>query len=421
MGVNNRKRRAARQRKQARDRQEAGSPGGFHPPGAESWDAETAYDVVEAKVHAAVRRLGRQRLADAELASVAERLVASVAPHPRHVVETVVGDLLVRVVRAVADGGWSPTDLAELVRRNLSPAYVPTLAAALHEDCGQHPRGHAWQSAVDRIGSQPALLLGADEALQSALGVAALLTHAPLLSDAVAATRPEDGPEHPKLARVRALLAKAESTEFDEEAEALSAKAQELISRHALDRLVADGAARGRSDLQVRRLWLDAPYLRAKAALVSVVASANRCRAASAERWGFCVVVGAAHDLDALELLVTSLLVQADAAMLRHGRRSDRAGTTRTRSFRQSFLTAYATRIGQRLAAVNNLAAARAGEVDLLPVLRSHEVKVAEEFDRLVPHTVGRSASVSNGEGWAAGIAAADLAVLDVDRRLDAG
>ena len=30
----------------------------------------------------------------------------------------------------------------------------------------------------------------------------------------------------PKLARVRALLAKAESTEYDEEAEALSAKAQ---------------------------------------------------------------------------------------------------------------------------------------------------------------------------------------------------
>jgi hypothetical protein len=297
---------------------------------------------------------------------------------------------------------------------------VPALAAALHEDCRHRRRGHAWQSAVDRVGSQPALLLGASEALPSALGLAALLTHTPLLSDAVAGTHPEGGPEHPKLAQVRALLAKAESTEFDEEAEALSAKAQELISRHALDRLVADGPARDRGDLQVRRLWLDAPYVRAKAALVSAVASANRCRAASAERWRFCVVVGAAHDLDAVELLATSLLVQADAAMLRHGRRSDRAGTTRTRSFRQSFLTAYATRIGQRLAAAN-VAAARAGEADLLPVLRSQEVKVAEEFDRLVPHTVGRAASVSNGEGWAAGLAAADLAVLDLNGRLEAG
>jgi hypothetical protein len=420
MGVNNRKRRAARQRKQARDRQQDGAQGRTHSSGSETWDAETAYELVEARVHAAVRRLGRQRLADAELARIAERLVEGVAPHPRHVVGIVVGDLLVRVVHAVAEGGWSPADLAELVRRNLGPAYVSTLAAALHEDCRHHRRGHAWQSAVDRVGAQPALMLGASEALPSALGLAALLTHIPMLSDAVTATRAGDGPEHPKLARVRALLAKAESTEFDEEAEALSAKAQELISRYALDRLVADGPARDRSDLQVRRLWLDAPYLRAKAALVSAVASANRCRAASAERWGFCVVVGAAHDLDAVDLLVTSLLVQADAAMLRHGRRSDRAGTTRTRSFRQSFLTAYATRIGHRLAAAN-AAAARAGEVDLLPVLRSQEVKVAAEFDRLVPHTVGRAASVSNGEGWAAGLAAADLAVLDVNGRLEAG
>lgn len=364
MGVNNRKRRAARQRKQARDRHEAGGKRGSHPRSDETWDAEAAYEVAEAKVHAAVRRLGRQRLADAETARVAEWLVASVAPYPRHVVEIVLGDLLVRVVHAVAEGGWAPADLAELVRRNLGPAYVPTLAAALHEDCREHPRGHAWQSGVDKIAAQPALPLGRGDVLRSTLGLAALLTHTPLLSDTVATTPREGGPEHPKLARVRALLAKAESTEYDEEAEALSAKAQELISRYALDRLVDEGAAPGGGDaLHTRRLWIDAPYVRAKATLVSAVASANRCRAASAERWGFCVVVGAAHDLDAVELLLTSLLVQANAAMLRHGRRTDLAGTTRTRSFRQSFLTAYATRIGQRLAAAN-VAAARAGDVD---------------------------------------------------------
>ena len=37
------------------------------------------------------------------------------------------------------------------------------------------------------------------------------------------------------LERVRALLAKAESTEFVEEAAALSAKAYELIATHAID------------------------------------------------------------------------------------------------------------------------------------------------------------------------------------------
>ena len=40
------------------------------------------------------------------------------------------------------------------------------------------------------------------------------------------------------LAWVRGLLAKAESTQFPEEAEALSAKAQELMNRHAFERAV---------------------------------------------------------------------------------------------------------------------------------------------------------------------------------------
>ena len=40
--------------------------------------------------------------------------------------------------------------------------------------------------------------------------------------------------DHRLLARVRALLARAELTGFDEEAEALTAKAQELITRHAI-------------------------------------------------------------------------------------------------------------------------------------------------------------------------------------------
>lgn len=34
---------------------------------------------------------------------------------------------------------------------------------------------------------------------------------------------------------MRGLLAKAEATEFEQEAEALTAKAQQLIARHAVD------------------------------------------------------------------------------------------------------------------------------------------------------------------------------------------
>jgi hypothetical protein len=38
------------------------------------------------------------------------------------------------------------------------------------------------------------------------------------------------------LDRVRALLAKAESTDFPQEADAFTARAQELMARHRIDR-----------------------------------------------------------------------------------------------------------------------------------------------------------------------------------------
>lgn len=416
MGVDNRKRRAAKQRKQQRQRRSGQRASG--PPRAdESWDAEAAFAEVQQRVLRVVRLLGQRKLTEAEVAHAAAWLHAGCAPYPRHVVEIVLYDLMSVVVGNAVAGGWSPEDLSELVRRNLGPAHLSTLAAELRQDEGRHPRGQAWRDAVELIDADPELGVDAGAPVTSLLALVALLSGAPLLTDAIAAAAAASGPEHPKLARVRALLAKAESTEYDEEAEALSAKAQELISRYALERLMGDGVAGDRSDLQVRRLWLDAPYVRAKTLLVSAVASANRCRAASADRLGFSVVVGAAADLDAVELLVTSLLVQADAAMLRHGRRTSASGAARTKSFRQSFLTAYATRIGERLAEAN-AAVARAAGADLLPVLRSQEAKVAEEFNRLVPHTTGRAVGVSNGEGWIAGLAAADLAALDVSARL---
>ena len=224
--------------------------------------------------------------------------------------------------------------------------------------------------------------------------------------------------EAKQLARVRALLAKAESTTFDAEAEALTAKAQELITRYALERLLerASGGG-GAEDARVasRRITVEAPYVAAKAALIDAVGRANRVKTVLFERGGYCTVVGEARDLDAVELLSTSLLVQASAAMLRHGRQADGWGTSRTRSFRQSFLYAFASRIGQRLREAGRVAAAELDPADrLLPVLRATEAAVEAEFARQFPSIRTRRTSVSNAAGWAAGTAAADLARLNM-------
>jgi len=412
VGVNNKQRRAAKQRKRREQRQGSRGAGGagraqdWFGPGSADDDGAAAYAVVELHVTRCVRALLRRKVDDDELLARADSLVRAVLPQPRELVGLVLADLLVRQAAQVAQGGWGTADLEQLVTRNAGAREVAVLRALVSER--RPPPFHT------------------SEQLASGLAVAVLLASAPLLEEegAAATARAKAGPaaEHPKLARVRALLAKAESTEFDEEAEALTAKAQELISRYALDRLTAqEPESRGDvAGVHVRRIWLDAPYVRAKASLVHEVASANRCRAATADHLGFTVVVGDEADLDSVELLVTSLLVQADTAMLREGRRVHRSGRSRTRSFRRSFLMAYAARIGERLReATAEAVAAEAGHAgDLLPVLRDHETAVSEAFDAMVPHTVGRSSAVTDGEGWAAGQMAADLALLDVHGKL---
>lgn len=419
MGVNNRKRRAARERKRARDRTSTDRSSQGRSGDTSGWDAAHAIELVEPKAHAAVRRLGARTLDDGVLAAAAEHLTRSIAPYPAHVLHVVVADLVVRVTHHVTAAGWPPADLAELVRRHLGKRHVSMLCAALHEEGRLHRRrDHAWVAAVNAVGAERPLVLDSSDALASALGLAAVMTHAPLLTDEIAVgRRTSEGAEHPRLRQVRALLAKAESTDSEHETEALYAKAQELITRHALGQLLGgEQVSRDARSPSVRRVWLDAPYLAAKAGLVTAVASANRCRTAFAQRHGFIVVVGATSDLDAVEVLSTSLLVQADLAMARQGSRSATDGASRTRSFRQSFLASYATRIGERLRAASDASAGAGGH---LPVLRSQEERVAQAFDRLVPHAIGRAPSVSNGAGWRAGRVAADLAHLDVHHGLE--
>lgn len=220
------------------------------------------------------------------------------------------------------------------------------------------------------------------------------------------------------LARIRGLLAKAEATEFPDEAEALSEKAQELMAKFSLDRALvdADPSHDLPDDSGARRIWVETPYVMAKAQLVGVVASANGCRTVSMEQLAVVTIVGAELDLQLTELLSTSLLVQANRAMLAAGKHVGHRGESRTRSFRQSFLMAYAQRIGERLQATTDATRAAVPEADadrLLPVLSKREEQVEALFTKLFPATVTRRTRITNGAGWNAGLTAADLAQLE--------
>lgn len=232
------------------------------------------------------------------------------------------------------------------------------------------------------------------------------------------------GDEPRMLGRIRALLAKAESTEFPDEAEALTAKAQQLMAQHSIDEALLAASSGNRSDPVACRIGVDNPYEAPKALLLDAVAAANRARSLWSKELGFCTVVGFPADLEAVELLYTSLLVQATSAMNSAGIQSGGTGGSRTKSFRQSFLISYGARIRERLTEATAQATeealvglrAEGGEVSsstLLPVLAAREEAVAESTDRMFPNArTGRAIRAGDMDGWAQGRAAADRAQL---------
>jgi hypothetical protein len=187
----------------------------------------------------------------------------------------------------------------------------------------------------------------------------------------------DDDRHNSKLSAVRALLAKAERTEFPGEARALSSKAQELMVRYALTETQLQASGSVKQDHVVTVVVeVEAPYRSAKGLLLTEVAGANNCR--MIEDGPRCHLVGFASDAERAQLIFTSLLVQAAREMLI----ADKEPWMNTKSFRHSFLIGYATEIGARLAETVDAVVSNhryAGGSDILPVLvdRRHEVDCA--------------------------------------------
>jgi hypothetical protein len=221
------------------------------------------------------------------------------------------------------------------------------------------------------------------------------------------------------LRRIRGLLAKAESTEFPEEAEALTAKAQELMTRHAVDAALLEvgRAPAGGRAVDTRRVHVRDPYVRAKMQLLAAVAEANDVRLVWYSGLGIANLIGVRADVASVELLFTSLLLQVAQALSAAERPLGRGSASR--SFRRSFLLGYAHRIGERLQAARQRATAEAAtehDVDLLPVLRSRQLAVEQRVAELFPRVrATRSRSSVDASGWYAGREAAERA--DVDHR----
>lgn len=442
MGVNNRQRRAAKKRKASRRSSGSAADGAYGPdPTAgcgcpECSGFSQGYDEsAAAKEWAAgefVSQVLTEVIADpAEAGHIAEQLHGADNIVPLSLVLTSLQSLERAVVLAAATRGWSPADLAQLTRRQVGQDGVRHVLALVETATRETPDADVspqWRANLQAAGAAEPADLTTPTGLTTLLRVLAALAVLPtivpvlpVLGMPVAAGsrgRSTDPLEAKLLARVQALLSKAESTEFDAEADALSAKAQELISRHALEDLLRQTPEQ-QVEVSAARIWIDAPYVMPKAALVQAVAGANRCRAVVDRTLGCSTIVGAAGDLRAVQLLVSSLLVQASVSMRREGSQTDRYGRSTTTSFRSAFLSGFAYRIGDRLHearenATAETAAATGRGGELVPVLARHDEAIEEALNEMFPGLIERRASgMLNGHGWAAGQASADLALLE--------
>jgi hypothetical protein len=163
------------------------------------------------------------------------------------------------------------------------------------------------------------------------------------------------------LDRVRKLLTKAEDEGCPPaEAEALTAKAAELMARYGIDRALL-GALRPETDRPADRVFtLGNPWGDVKRHLLAGLAMALRCqcvqtRSAEGTRLH---VFGYMSDLERADILFTSLLVQMARAL---ARQAVPGYGGEARAWRRSWMLGYCTAVVTRVRAAEEAAVASAG------------------------------------------------------------
>ncbi len=163
------------------------------------------------------------------------------------------------------------------------------------------------------------------------------------------------------LERVRKLLAKAEAAGVTPaEAEALTAKAAELMARYGIDRALL-AAARPETDQPGDRVIdIPNPWARIQGHLLCGLASAMRCQCVVLPTTGpgsRIHIFGYVSDIERADVLFTSLLVQMWQGLAA----ADVPAWTRSpRAWRRSWLLGFATAVVSRVRAAEQQAASQA-------------------------------------------------------------
>ena len=167
--------------------------------------------------------------------------------------------------------------------------------------------------------------------------------------------------DNPLLGRIRKLLAKAEAQGVTPaEAEALTAKATELMARSGIDRALLAATKPDTDRPGNRIIEVPNPWSVVRAHLLTGVSAAMRCQCVLLPAKGGSRrihVFGYTSDLERVEILYTSLLVQ-----MAHGLAAAEVPVTArsSRSWRRSWLLGFTSAVTARMRAAEQRAASQA-------------------------------------------------------------
>jgi len=223
-----------------------------------------------------------------------------------------------------------------------------------------------------------------------------------------------------RAAQIAALLAQADSTTFEAEAETFLAKAQELMSRYSVtEAMLAARHPGARVRPTSAKVRIPEPYSRAKREILESVATANYCQVVGSASLGedasyTCTVFGYDSDLRASQALYTHLMVLASRELITA--LADLVDSSHVKSFARDFYIGFGRRIGDRLAEMRRKveaeAAVEASFSDLLPVLADRSSAVTDAKRVAFPKLKKWSISPVNSRGFSRGEAAGSRANL---------
>ena len=224
------------------------------------------------------------------------------------------------------------------------------------------------------------------------------------------------------LARVRKLLVKAEADGVTQaEAQALTAKAAELMAKYGIDRALL-AAVRPETDRPDDRIIdIANPWARVQAHLLCGLAAALRCQCVILPRTGpgsRIHMFGFASDIERTDVLYTSLLIQMWQGL---GATQPPAWAQSPRAWRRSWLLGFATAVVARVRAAEQEATsratapqARAGSQTAL-VLADRALVIRRNIEQAYPVT-RKSHVTYSGSGYGAGYAQGQRADIGTTR-----